>query len=253
MGKPYESLGADVSDRLTLATATGLPFLSLAFHATAGTAGLVSGTIAIATRKGGAWHRRSGQVFVASMVAMGLVAVGISLYEAKGDVAGGALAAYLIFTGWTAIRPLSDRRVEVALMLLAWVFAVGGFLNAFRAWDMPHHAMEGVPAGMMFFLSTIILLAAIGDVRVLRDGRIQGTRRLARHLWRMCFGLFMATGSFVSQLVRMTFMPAWMRSITVILILSLGPLVVLLYWMWRVRLRQNLRGLMVTRPIERPA
>jgi hypothetical protein len=51
-----------------------------------------------------------------------------------------------------------------------------------------------------------------------------------------------ATGSFVAQLVRMTFMPAWMRSVPAILVLAAGPLVILLYWMWRVRLRQNLRG-----------
>lgn len=48
-----------------------------------------------------------------------------------------------------------------------------------------------------------------------------------------------ATGSFVAQLVEMTFMPDWMRSAPVILVLAAGPLVVMLYWMWRVRLRQT--------------
>jgi hypothetical protein len=50
----------------------------------------------------------------------------------------------------------------------------------------------------------------------------------------------------------MKFMPAWMRSVPVILVLSAAPLVVLLYWMWRVRLRQNLRGLLTAKPIESP-
>jgi hypothetical protein len=59
-----------------------------------------------------------------------------------------------------------------------------------------------------------------------------------------------ATGSFVAQLVRMTFMPAWTRSVPAILVLAAGPLVILLYWMWRVRLRQNLRGLVTGRMIE---
>jgi hypothetical protein len=81
-------------------------------------------------------------------------------------------------------------------------------------------------------------------------GGIQGTRRLARHFWRMCFGLFIASGSFVAQLVMMKFMPAWMRSVPVIVALGAAPLVVLLYWMWRVRLKQNLRGLMTAKPIE---
>ena len=240
-------------ERLTLATSTGLPLMVLAIHVAAGTLALFAGSIAIAARKGGTWHRRSGTMFVYMMLAMGLTAVGISVYEGKQSVGGGAWAAYLVFTGWTAIRPLeggTGRRVDIALMLLAWFFALGGLAEAFRALAMPGMRREGVPAGMLFFLSTVILLAAIGDVRMIRARGVSGTRRLARHLWRMCFGLFIATGSFIAQLVRMTFMPDWTRSITVILLLAVGPLVVLLYWMWRVRLRQNLRGLMTTRPVE---
>ena len=100
-----------------------------------------------------------------------------------------------------------------------------------------------LPAGMLFFLATVALLAAIGDIRMMSAGGIRGSRRLARHLWRMCFGLFIASGSFAAQLVRLTFMPPQFRSMPVILLLGEGPLVVLLYWMWRVRLKQNLRGL----------
>lgn len=53
---------------------------------------------------------------------------------------------------------------------------------------------------------------------MIRAGGIRGTRRLARHLWRMCFGLFIASGSFVAQLVMMKFMPAWMHSVPVIVV-----------------------------------
>ena len=239
-----------MSTRLTLATSNGLPFLVLAFHVVMGVAGLVSGYVAIAGRKGGTWHRRSGRVFVVAMVAMGLSAVIVSVLEAKQDVAGGALAAYLVFTGWTTVRPLpgTARRAHIALMLLALLFALGEFANAITALGRPGHQIGGVPAGMMFFLATVILLAAIGDARMIRAGGIQGSRRLARHLWRMCFGLFIASGSFVAQLTRMKFMPGWTRSVPVIIALSAAPLVVLLYWMWRVRLRQNLRGLITAKP-----
>ena len=241
-----------MSDRLTLATSAGLPFLALAFHAGMGTVALVAGSAAIVVRKGATWHRRSGLVFVAAMVAMGLSGVGISLYEGKQSVAGGAVAAYLVFTAWTAIRPLGEmgRQVDIALMLLACVFTAGGYAEAFTTYGMPGHKSEGVPAGMQFFLATVLLLAVIGDARMIRAGGVTGTRRLARHLWRMCFGLFIASGSFLAQLVKMRFMPHWTRSLAVILVLAAGPLVVLLYWMWRVRFRQNLRGLMTVKPIE---
>lgn len=244
-----------MGDRLTLATATGLPLLLLGFHVAMGLVSLVSGLVAIIARKGGAWHRQSGLVFVYAMVAMGLSAVGVATYEGKDDVLTGALAAYLIVTAWTTVRkqpllaPSAARSLDVALMLFAFFLAFGGYIRAIEVLGMPGARKDGVPAGMMFFMTTVVLLAAIGDARlVFGGGRYnQGTRRLARHLWRMCFGLFITTGSFVAQLVMMSFMPTWMRSVPVILVLGGGPLVVLVYWMWRVRLRQNLRGLVTAR------
>ena len=235
-------------ERLTLATSSGLPLALLAFHVLNGTIALVAGSVAIVARKGSVWHRRSGLVFVATMIAMGLTGVGIALYEGKTDVAAGALTAYLVFTAWTAIRPLAEgaRRIDIALMLLAWIFAIGTWIEAVETLGMPGMKRDGVPAGIQFFFAIVITCAALGDVRLIRDGGITGTRRLARHLWRMSFGLWIATGSFIAQLVRMPFMPDWMRSIPVILVLAAGPLVLLVYWMWRVRLRQNLKGLMIS-------
>ena len=204
-----------------------------------------AGLIAIVRRKGGTWHRRAGLVFVYAMLAMGISAVIIAVYEGKQDVAGGALTAYLVFTGWTTLRPLrgAGRGVDIALMTMAFLFAAGTYRNAATALGNPGNRLNGVPAGMLLFLGTVVLLAAIGDARMILSGGIQGTRRIARHLWRMCFGLFIATGSFAAQLVMMKFMPPQLRSMPVILALSAGPLILLLYWMWRVRLRGNLRGL----------
>jgi hypothetical protein len=93
---------------------------------------------------------------------------------------------------------------------------------------------------MIVFLGTIALLAGIGDWRMIRAGGIQGTRRVARHLWRMCFALSIASGSFFFG--QMKFIPAPLRMLPPIAALGVGPLFVLLYWMWRVRLRHSLRG-----------
>ena len=240
-----------MSDRLTLATSTGLPFVSLAFHVVMGVVALAAGLIALSARKGGTWHRRAGLVFVYAMIASAVMAAGISAYEGK-SIGGGALTAYLVFTAVTTVRPLpvAGRGVGIVLMALAFTFAAGTYRQAFTALGRPGNQLDGVPAGMFLFLGTVVLLAAIGDLRVLRAGGIHGTRRLARHLWRMCFGLFIASGSFAAQLVMLKSMPPQLRSVPVILLLGGGPLVVLLYWMWRVRLKQNLRGLMTTRPEE---
>jgi uncharacterized membrane protein len=230
-----------VSGRLTLATSTGLPFLWLAFHVATGMIAVVAGTVAIAVRKGGAWHRRSGLVFVYSMLATGITAVGIALYEGK--PAGGVVIVYFVVTAWTAVKPLTpaSRRVHITLMVLAFALAAGEYVRASTALGRPGNQIGGVPAGMMIFMATILLLASIGDFRMIRAGGIQGTRRVARHLWRMCFALFIATGSFF--LGQMKFIPEPVRIVPLLFVLGVAPLLVLLYWMWRVRLRQSLRGL----------
>jgi len=241
-----------MGDRVTLATATGLPFVALAFHvATAGLA-LAAGFIAIAVRKGGVWHRRSGLVFVYAMVASGIVASAISAYEGKSTWGGGVLAAYLVFTAWITVKPLpgAGRRVDIALMSLAFALGTAGYIIAFTALGRPGRQIDGVPAGMMFFMNTITLLAAIGDARMLRARAIGGARRLARHLWRMSFGLFIASGSFF--LGQMKFIPQPIRILPLIVVAAVSPLVLLLYWMWRIRLRHNLRGLMTATPIAPP-
>lgn len=105
------------------------------------------------------------------------------------------------------------------------------------------HSYNGVPAGMVFFLGTTSLLAAIGDLRIIREGSLRGARRLARHLWRMCFGLFIATGSFFFGQAK--FIPAPIRIGPLLSVLGVAPLVILLYWIWRVRLRRRLTGIIV--------
>ena len=244
-----------MSDRLTLATSTGLAFLSLAFHFGTGLIAIVAGFIAIAVRKGGQWHRRSGRVFVYAMIATGITAAGIAVFEGKSTVTGGVLIVYFVFTAYTAVKPVAGvgRRVDIALMVLALTIAAVGYSFAFTALGRPGHQIDGVPAGMMFFMNTIVLLAGIGDARMIRAGGVQGTRRLARHLWRMSFALFVASGSFF--IGQMKFIPEPIRIVPLIIFLGVSPLVLLLYWLWRVRLKRNLRGMITASPIaaRRPA
>jgi hypothetical protein len=152
---------------------------------------------------------------------------------------------YLVFTATTTVKPLrwSGPRLDIALMLFAIGFAALSFVDGFNVWQLPGHARGGVPAGMIFFLGTVSLLAGIGDLRMIREGALRGARRLTRHLWRMCFGLFIATGSFF--LGQMKFIPEPVRFVPLLFALGLAPLGILLYWMWRVRLRRRLTGIVV--------
>jgi hypothetical protein len=66
--------------------------------------------------------------------------------------------------------------------------------------------------------------------RARRRFRLQG---IVRHLWRMCFGFFIATGSFF--LGQQQVFPAWLRGSIVLFIPALLPLVLLIFWLFRVR------------------
>jgi hypothetical protein len=97
---------------------------------------------------------------------------------------------------------------------------------------------------MHFFLATIFILAAAGDVRIMRLGMPRGGPRLARHLWRMCFALFIAAGSFFSIRERVAtilpepFTTAPMRALPILLVFG-----AMFYWLWRVRGRRTLPAL----------
>jgi hypothetical protein len=82
---------------------------------------------------------------------------------------------------------------------------------------------------------------------------VTGAERIARHLWRMCFGLFIAAGSFFmgpsNRPLRLLssvglgqgLSPA-LFSTGVYLTLTLLPLVLLVYWLIRVRFTNFYRG-----------
>jgi hypothetical protein len=101
--------------------------------------------------------------------------------------------------------------------------------------------LNGVPFFMLFFIGTVMTIAAIGDVRVMWSGVLRGGPRHARHLWRMCFALFIAAGSFFSIQARVAKLlpeplttPA-MRVLPIALVF-----IAMFYWLWRVRGRRTL-------------
>jgi ATP adenylyltransferase/5',5'''-P-1,P-4-tetraphosphate phosphorylase II len=78
-------------------------------------------------------------------------------------------------------------------------------------------------------------------------GGIAGAPRIARHLWRMCLGLVMATGSaFTNGFAR--FLPGPYHVPMVFFLPQVLPLALLIFWMIRVRLTGWAKGRMMLRP-----
>jgi hypothetical protein len=215
-----------------------LPLLFL--HIAGGMVGLLSGTVAMLYRKGSGGHRLSGDVFVVSMMIMGACGSILALMKHQPDnFFGGLVTFYMVTTGWLTGR---NRQQETGLLdwgALVFALMLGGSLLTLSVLVASGQAARqpGVPIGMYFFLAAITLLAAAGDLRVLARGGISGAPRLARHLWRMCFGLFIATGSFF--LGKQEFFPAALRKQYLLVPMAVFPLVMLIYWLVRVRARKN--------------
>ena len=216
----------------------------LPIHIAAGSVGIVTGSIALFAVKGATLHRRIGLAFVIAMSVMATTAIAISLWPPAnpGNVLQGMLTIYLAVSALYAVRPrdASKRRIEAGGLAVALAIATTHLTlgtSALRSGSL----IGGYSAPMFFVFGSIALLAAVGDVRTLRAGELRAPSRMARHLWRMCFALFIANGSFF--LGQADEFPEALRIWPVLAALALFPLVMMLYWLWRVRLRRSLRGL----------
>ena len=221
----------------------------LPLHVAAGELALVLGTIALVAKKGGTIHRRSGLLFVYAMLVMGISASLLGFRNSPTDpnVFAGFMTAYFVGTALTTVRPLSPwtQMINGAALMVAVGLAFGSIMRGAQVFNSPDLSPGGVPfrtiGVMSFVLATTLLLAAIGDVRVMRFGVPSGGPRLARHLWRMCFALFIAAGLFLSVRERVAtilpepFTTGPMRALPILLLFG-----AMFYWLWRVRGRRTL-------------
>ena len=214
----------------------------LIVHICGGTLGLVSGTAAMSFRKGSPRHALAGKVFVAAMLTNASAAVYLAVLKHQtNNIGGGILTFYLILTAWLTARRRDGetRAYDWLALLFPVVLGVLTWMNGIRVLRSGASSEDGVPVGMMFFMGTVMLLAAAGDVRMLSRGGVLGAKRIVRHLWRMCFGLFIATGSFF--LGQQQVFPAWLRGSPALFIPALLPLVLLIFWVFRVWLSSTYR------------
>jgi uncharacterized membrane protein len=208
----------------------------LGVHILGGAVAIVSGFTALFVGKGSSLHRGSGQVFVAAMVVLGLTAVPL------GNIGGGLMAVYFVVTAFTTMRPVS-RNLDIGLMLFALAFGLLSIADGMTTLLSGKMFKDGVPAPMMLFLGTVMLLASWGDYKVIRRGPIRGSPRIIRHLWRMCFSLWIAAGSFftirerVETILPDPFLGFWTRMIPVLL-----PLIAIFYWLWRIKYRKTFKA-----------
>jgi len=228
----------------------------LVVHICAGSLGLLSGTAAMSFRKGFSCHVLAGRVFVTSMLTMASVATYLAIVRHQpSNIGPGILTFYLIGTAWLTARRRDGEtsRFDGVVLLIPLALGILTCMNGIKVMRSGANSQDGVPVGMSFFMGSVMLLAAAGDVRMLLRGGVFGAKRIARHLWRMCFGLFIAAGSFflgpsnrplrlLSTVGLGQHLSPALFSATLYLILTLLPLVLLMFWVVRVRFTNAYNG-----------
>lgn len=212
------------------------------FHAAAGLTGMLSGATALAAAKGERLHRAAGTVFVLSMTLLGASGAWLGLAKGEiGNVIAGVLTLYFLATAWMAARRKDGETglFEIGAFLLA---AAGGgvaFLGAVVSVRDGTALLGGIPA---FGFATVVSLCGLLDLSVILRGGVSGAGRIARHLWRMHLGLFIAVGSFFPG--QLQFFPDYIQHIRPIILLFIPPFLVvglMLYWLVRVRIGARFR------------
>lgn len=216
----------------------------LPIHILGGMLALLFGYAALYAAKGGALHRRSGNGFVIAMMTMSSTGALMGLLKLNGgNMLAGSLTFYFVVTGLLAVKRIPHARLIETIAMFAGLFlGVGAIWAGF--WLASRGRMEAPP---MFLFAILALAGAIGDWKMLRAGELTGKPRIKRHLWRLCFAMWVAAASFFwgprGRVPEIIYIPALLP------IPVLTPIAVMFYWLWRMRGRKPARGIVTAVPI----
>jgi hypothetical protein len=214
----------------------------MTIHIGAGLLALPSGATAVAARKGSRLHAGAGTMFFASMLVLGVTASILEPFRSPpGSPVGGIMVCYFVATSWVAARRRDGTtgRFEIAACAAALILA------ALMVWGGLTGATTPAGPGPVFALGGLCLLAGLLDLNAIVRARLTAAQRLSRHLWRMCFAFFIATGSFF--LGQQDVLPEAVQGSPILFVLAFAPFAVMAFWLLRMRFpkavaRLKLRG-----------
>jgi uncharacterized membrane protein len=167
-------------------------------HVVTGTVSVLAGAIALFATKGSKIHRAAGNIFFAFMMVMATTGAIIALQKPSMiTFLAGVFTLYLVATSWVTIRRTVPKIgiFDVVAPLVALGIGAGGIWFGLEALQSVLKLKDGFPAEPYFFFGGLALVAAALDINLLIHRGVQGRHRIARHVWRMCFALYIATGS----------------------------------------------------------
>ena len=210
-------------------------FALLPIHIVAGLLSVASGFIALYSLKGASLHKKSGVVFAYAMLATAIAGTWLAILKSQpANIAGGIITVYLVTTGVLTLRRRDNRSrlIDAIGMMIALSASIYFLMIGVAGLRSASGTVNGVPAAMLFLFATVTLLGAAGDFRSLLADGLRGASRIARHLWRMCFAMYVATGSFFLGQAKV-----FPKPIRIMPLLAAPVLLIVLtmfYWMFRV-------------------
>lgn len=210
--------------------------LILAAHVAPGILAVAAGATAMAAPKGRSTHVHAGRVFVFTMGLSSAVGAGLGLVRAETffiTFHAGVLALCLLTSGWLAARARPG-----ALGSATGVVAAANLLNVAALVSIGVLALRsgqpfrGFPAQDYLFLAGMGTIAAAGDASLLLRPVLSVRHRIARHLWRMCLGFFIAAGSAFTGPGAAAFSEA-VRQSGVLALPELAILLLMIFWLAR--------------------
>jgi uncharacterized membrane protein len=206
-------------------------------HIFMGAFALLSGAIAFSAQKGASLHKKSGLLFVTTMLIMSSTGAFLAaLNGEKLNIVAGCLTFYLVATAYLVVHRFKkrERLYNTLLMIFGLIVGVSGMIFAVSTLNDGGAKIDGQPIQVLVVFSAIALLASFSDLRiVLSNSRLKGNEKIIRHIWRMGIAMFMATASFFlgqSQII-----PEEVRTISFLVTPVFLVLFLTLYWAVRVR------------------
>jgi uncharacterized membrane protein len=222
----------------------------LPIHIAAGIAAILLGVIAVAARKGARVHLAAGMWFAVAMLVLGVTASILEPFRTPrpGSPITGLFVCYFVATSWVSARRRDGRTGKFEMLAAAVALGTG----AVMIWaGFTGRSSTPVGSGPVFILGGLCLTAGLLDLRVVLRKRLSAGERIRRHLWRMCFAFFIATGSFF--LGQQKVMPAAVRGSPVLFVLAFAPFAVMLFWLVRLRFANMIARLGLRLPNAQPA
>jgi hypothetical protein len=217
----------------------------MGIHIASGILALPAGTLAVVARKGGPLHARAGTAFFATMLVLGATAAMLEPFrDPPGSPIGGILVCYFVATSWVAARRRDGTtgRFEILACAAALGLSVLMFWGAFTgAGSTP------VGRGPIFAFAGLSLLAGLLDLNAILRTRLTPVQRIARHLWRMCFAFFIATGSFF--LGQQDVLPRAVQGSPLLFVLAFAPFAIMAFWLVRLRFAKAIARLKLRTPV----